>query len=73
MFEPFHRSAFDIAGRGIANPLGSDWTASLMLDHLGEHAAARRLMVAIETVTGRGEYLSLDLGGSHAPPRSRLQ
>ncbi|MER8697270.1 tartrate dehydrogenase [Mesorhizobium opportunistum] len=63
MFEPIHGSAFDITGKGIANPLGSFWTASLMLDHLGEHAAARRLMVAIETVTGRGEHLSPDLGG----------
>ncbi|AEH87380.1 tartrate dehydrogenase [Mesorhizobium opportunistum] len=63
MFEPIHGSAFDITGKGIANPLGSFWTASLMLDHLGEHAAARRLMVAIEIVTGRGEHLSPDLGG----------
>ncbi|TPN50223.1 tartrate dehydrogenase [Mesorhizobium sp. B1-1-9] len=63
MFEPIHGSAFDITGKGIANPLGSFWTASLMLDHLGEHAAARRLMVAIETVTGRAEHLSPDLGG----------
>ncbi|MBB6408762.1 isocitrate/isopropylmalate dehydrogenase [Mesorhizobium sangaii] len=64
MFEPIHGSAFDIAGKGVANPLGSFWTASLMLDHLGEQAASRRLMVAIETVTGRGEYLSPDLGGA---------
>jgi tartrate dehydrogenase/decarboxylase/D-malate dehydrogenase len=64
MFEPIHGSAFDITGKGVANPLGSFWTASLMLDHLGEQAASRRLMVAIETVTGRGEYLSPDLGGA---------
>ncbi|MER8375482.1 tartrate dehydrogenase [Mesorhizobium sp. M1406] len=64
MFEPIHGSAFDIAGRGIANPIGSFWTASLMLDHLGEVAAARRLMVAIEIVTDRGEFLSPDLGGA---------
>ncbi|RWA74193.1 tartrate dehydrogenase [Mesorhizobium sp.] len=64
MFEPIHGSAFDITGKGVANPLGSFWTASLMLDHLGEQAAARRLMHAIETVTGRGEYLSPDLGGA---------
>jgi tartrate dehydrogenase/decarboxylase/D-malate dehydrogenase len=64
MFEPIHGSAFDITGKGIANPLGAFWTASLMLDHLGEVAAATRLMSAIETVTSRGEVLSPDLGGS---------
>ncbi|QKC95540.1 tartrate dehydrogenase [Mesorhizobium sp. NZP2298] len=64
MFEPIHGSAFDIAGKGVANPLGSFWTASLMLDYLGEAAAARRLMVAIEIVTDRGEFLSPDLGGA---------
>jgi tartrate dehydrogenase/decarboxylase / D-malate dehydrogenase len=64
MFEPIHGSAFDIMGKGIANPLGSFWTASLMLDHLGERNAARRLMLAIEIVTGRGEALSPDLGGT---------
>ncbi len=48
-------------GKGVANPLGSFWTASLMLDHLGEGAAARRLMSAIETVTERREHLSPDL------------
>jgi tartrate dehydrogenase/decarboxylase/D-malate dehydrogenase len=64
MFEPIHGSAFDIMGKGIANPLGSFWTASLMLDHLGEKSAARRLMSAIEVVTARGEALSPDLGGS---------
>ncbi|HEY9344377.1 MAG TPA: tartrate dehydrogenase [Inquilinus sp.] len=64
MFEPIHGSAFDIMGKGIANPLGSFWTASLMLDHLGEGTAARRLMAAIETVTERREHLSPDLGGT---------
>ena len=63
MFEPIHGSAFDITGKGIANPLGSFWTASMMLEHLGEGPAARRLMSAIETVTSRGETLSPDLGG----------
>jgi tartrate dehydrogenase/decarboxylase / D-malate dehydrogenase len=63
MFEPIHGSAFDIMGKGIANPLGSFWTASLMLEHLGEHAAAKNLMQAIELVTSRREYLSPDLGG----------
>lgn len=64
MFEPIHGSAFDIMGKGIANPLGSFWTACLMLEHLDENAASSRLMSAIETVTGRGEHLSPDLGGT---------
>jgi tartrate dehydrogenase/decarboxylase/D-malate dehydrogenase len=63
MFEPIHGSAFDIMGRGIANPLGSFWSAVLMLDHLGEHEAGARLMRAIETVTREGRVLTRDLGG----------
>ena len=64
MFEPIHGSAFDIAGKGIANPIGALWTACLMLDHLGEFEASKRLMRAIETVTAKGEVLPHDLGGS---------
>jgi tartrate dehydrogenase/decarboxylase / D-malate dehydrogenase len=64
MFEPIHGSAFDIAGKGIANPIGALWTACLMLDHLGEFEASKRLMRAIETVTAKGETLPHDLGGS---------
>jgi tartrate dehydrogenase/decarboxylase/D-malate dehydrogenase len=63
MFEPIHGSAFDIAGRGIANPLGSFWTAAMMLEHLGEKAAAARLMRAIERTTGEAKALPPDLGG----------
>jgi tartrate dehydrogenase/decarboxylase / D-malate dehydrogenase len=63
MFEPIHGSAFDIAGKGVANPVATFWTAALMLEHLGEAAAAKRLMAAIEAVTGRG-VLTPDLGGS---------
>jgi tartrate dehydrogenase/decarboxylase / D-malate dehydrogenase len=62
MFEPIHGSAFDIAGKGIANPIGTFWTAVLMLEHLGEAGAAPRLMRAIEAVTGAG-VLTPDLGG----------
>lgn len=62
MFEPIHGSAFDIMGKGIANPIGSFWTAVMMLDHLGEEAAARRLMAAIEKITASCE-LPADLGG----------
>jgi tartrate dehydrogenase/decarboxylase/D-malate dehydrogenase len=63
MFEPIHGSAFDIMGRGIANPLGSLWSAVLMLEHLGEANAAARLMRAIERVTAEGRALTRDLGG----------
>ena len=62
MFEPIHGSAFDIMGKGIANPIGSFWTAVMMLEHLGETAAAQRLMAAIEHVTRTAE-LPADLGG----------
>ena len=64
MFEPIHGSAFDIMGKGIANPIGSFWTAVLMLEHLGEHDAADRLMRAIERVTGSRSVLTPDLGGT---------
>jgi len=64
MFEPIHGSAFDIMGKGIANPLGTFWTAVLMLEHLGEGEAGRRLMGAIEKVTGEGKTLPPDLGGT---------
>jgi tartrate dehydrogenase/decarboxylase/D-malate dehydrogenase len=63
MFEPVHGSAPDIAGQGIANPLGAIWSASLMLEHLGEADAAKRVMAAIETVCRDGK-LTRDLGGS---------
>ncbi len=64
MFEPIHGSAFDIMGKGIANPIGSFWTAVLMLDNLNEREAAERLMSAIERVTGAGSVLPADLGGT---------
>jgi tartrate dehydrogenase/decarboxylase / D-malate dehydrogenase len=63
MFEPVHGSAPDIAGQGIANPIGAIWSASLMLEHLGESEAARRLMEAIEGVCREG-VLTRDLGGT---------
>jgi tartrate dehydrogenase/decarboxylase/D-malate dehydrogenase len=63
MFEPIHGSAFDIVGKGVANPIGTFWTAVQMLEHLGETAAATRLMTAIETVTAAG-VVTRDLGGS---------
>ncbi|MGC1890834.1 MAG: isocitrate/isopropylmalate family dehydrogenase, partial [Stellaceae bacterium] len=51
MFEPIHGSAFDITGKGIANPVATFWTAAMMLEHLGEKPAAERLMKAVEHVT----------------------
>ena len=63
MFEPVHGSAPDIAGQGIANPLGAIWSASLLLDHLGETEGAQRLMSAIESVCRDG-VLTRDVGGS---------
>ena len=62
MFEPIHGSAFDITGKGIANPIATFWTASMMLEHLGEGRAAGRLMKAIEAVTA-GKVFTPDLGG----------
>jgi tartrate dehydrogenase/decarboxylase/D-malate dehydrogenase len=63
MFEPIHGSAFDITGRGIANPVATFWTAVQMLEHLGESAAAARLMTAIQQVCADG-VLTPDIGGS---------
>ena len=63
MFEPIHGSAFDITGKGIANPIATFWTGALMLDHLGEPAAASRLMSAIERTLAAGDVLTPDLGG----------
>src|SRR5438445_12185806 len=64
MFEPIHGSAFDITGKGIANPVGAFWTASMMLAHLGEARAADRLMRAIERVTSDKSLHTPDLGGA---------
>jgi tartrate dehydrogenase/decarboxylase / D-malate dehydrogenase len=64
MFEPVHGSAPDIAGQGIANPIGTIWSASMMLDHLGETEAAAAIMRAIETVLTRPDApRTPDLGG----------
>jgi len=62
MFEPIHGSALDIAGQGIANPIGTFWSAALMLEHLGETGAAERLMGAVAATTARG-IVTPDLGG----------
>lgn len=62
MFEPIHGSAFDITGKGIANPVATFWTASQMLDHLGEFDASARLMRAVEKVCADG-IVTPDVGG----------
>ena len=63
MFEPIHGSAFDITGKGIANPIATFWTAAMMLEHLGEAPAAAVLMEAIEAVTASRLHTP-DLGGT---------
>jgi tartrate dehydrogenase/decarboxylase/D-malate dehydrogenase len=64
MFEPIHGSAFDITGKGIANPIATFWTGAMMLEHLGEKAAGARLMAAVERVTRDKGLHTPDLGGS---------
>jgi tartrate dehydrogenase/decarboxylase/D-malate dehydrogenase len=64
MFEPVHGSAPDIAGRGIANPLGAIWSAALMVEHLGQTAAAVDITSAIERLLAGGGARTPDLGGT---------
>jgi tartrate dehydrogenase/decarboxylase/D-malate dehydrogenase len=63
MFEPIHGSAFDIMGKGLANPIGTFWSVVMLLEHLGEQASADRLMAAIEAVTANPRLHTRDLGG----------
>jgi tartrate dehydrogenase/decarboxylase / D-malate dehydrogenase len=64
MFEPIHGSAFDIMGKGLANPVGTFWSVVLLLEHLGETGAAQRVMNAIEHVTANPALHTRDLGGT---------
>ena len=65
MFEPVHGSAPDIAGRGIANPIGQIWSGAMMLEHLGEQEAADAIVKAIETVlSDKNAPLTPDMGGT---------
>ncbi|WP_455429101.1 isocitrate/isopropylmalate dehydrogenase family protein [Fodinicurvata halophila] len=64
MFEPVHGSAPDIAGKGIANPIGQIWSGAMMLDHLGETDAARLVERAFETVLAESEVRTPDMGGN---------
>jgi len=63
MFEPVHGSAPDIAGRGIANPIGQIWSGAMMLDHLGHADAAQAIVTAIETVLRDSPVKTRDMGG----------
>jgi tartrate dehydrogenase/decarboxylase / D-malate dehydrogenase len=64
MFEPIHGSAFDIVGKGVANPIGTFWSSVMLLEHIGEKPAADRLMLAIERVMADRRFHTPDLGGS---------
>jgi tartrate dehydrogenase/decarboxylase/D-malate dehydrogenase len=64
MFEPIHGSAFDIMGKGLANPIGTFWSVVMLLEHLGEMEAASRVMNAIEQVTASPALHTRDLGGN---------
>lgn len=64
VFEPVHGSAPDIAGQGIANPIGQIWSGAMMLDHLGEHEAAAAVLGAIEKVLAEKTLRTRDLGGN---------
>ena len=63
MFEPVHGSAPDIAGQGIANPIGQIWSGAMMLDHLGQTEAAAAIVIAIEKVIRDGDAKTPDMGG----------
>ena len=63
MFEPIHGSAPDIAGKGIANPIGAIWAGALMLDHLGRRDLHDRILTAVERVVATGKNRTPDLGG----------
>src|SRR5262245_54912366 len=64
MFEPIHGSAPDIAGKGIANPIGAIWAGALMLDHLGRRDLHDQVVSAIERVVAAGKLRTPDLGGT---------
>ena len=64
LFEPVHGSAPDIAGQGIANPIGQIWAGAMMLDHLGEREAADAVIAAFESVLAEGQGLTPDMGGT---------
>ena len=64
LFEPVHGSAPDLAGQGIANPIGMIWSGAMMLEHLGEKQAAASIVAAIERTLGERTLRTRDLGGN---------
>jgi tartrate dehydrogenase/decarboxylase/D-malate dehydrogenase len=64
MFEPIHGSAFDIMGKGLANPIGTFWSVVMLLEHIGEKSAAAMAMSAIEKITADSGLHTRDLGGT---------
>ena len=66
LFEPVHGSAPDIAGKGIANPIGQIWSGAMMLEHLGHPEAAQGILTAIEAVLAEPKLRTGDLGGTAA-------
>ncbi len=70
MFAPIHGSAFDIMGQGLANPVGTFWSAVMLLEHLGEAKAAKRLMQAVETVTANPAFTRAISVARRPPPKS---
>jgi tartrate dehydrogenase/decarboxylase/D-malate dehydrogenase len=64
MFEPVHGSAPDIAGKGVANPVGAVWSAAMMLDHLGHPAASADVLTAVERTLADPATRTADLGGA---------
>ncbi len=69
MFEPIHGSAFDIMGKGLANPVGTFWSVVMLLEHLGEHAAAARVMQAIEARHRQPVRCTPATSAARPPPR----
>jgi tartrate dehydrogenase/decarboxylase/D-malate dehydrogenase len=63
MFEPIHGSAFDVMGKGLANPVGTFWSCEMLLEHLDEFDVANRLMSAIEQVTANPALHTGDMDG----------
>jgi tartrate dehydrogenase/decarboxylase / D-malate dehydrogenase len=64
VFEPVHGSAPDIAGQGVANPIGMIWSGAMMLEHLGQREAAASIVAAIERTLGERTLRTRDLGGN---------
>jgi tartrate dehydrogenase/decarboxylase/D-malate dehydrogenase len=64
LFEPVHGSAPDIAGQGIANPIGQIWSGAMMLEHLGEAEAANAIVKAVEKILAEPKLRTRDLSGT---------